>query len=89
MAHAEQALEILASVQPCGTQAFSALETLVGQRLIERSRGRRTVELTEAGRVLLGHAEAIESRLRAAEAAEAAPGTRNGQVSTARRRGRT
>ena len=46
----------------------TALEALVGQRLIERSRGRRTVELTEAGRVLLGHAEAIESRLRAAEA---------------------
>src|SRR5881396_249766 len=45
-----------------------ALETLVGQRLVERSRGRRTVELTEAGRLLLGHAEAIESRLRAAEA---------------------
>jgi molybdate transport repressor ModE-like protein len=36
-----------------------ALEALVGQRLIERSRGRRTVSLTEAGRVLLGHAEAI------------------------------
>ena len=47
---------------------LAALETLVGQRLIERSRGKRTVELTEAGRVLLGHAEAIESRLRAAEA---------------------
>ena len=47
---------------------ITALEALVGQRLIERSRGRRTVELTEAGRVLLGHAEAIESRLRAAEA---------------------
>src|SRR2546429_9893998 len=47
---------------------ITALETLVGERLIERSRGRRTVELTEAGRVLLGHAEAIESRLRAAEA---------------------
>ena len=46
----------------------SALEALVGQRLIERSRGRRTVQLTEAGRVLLGHAVAIESRLRAAEA---------------------
>ncbi|HZA01465.1 MAG TPA: LysR family transcriptional regulator [Hyphomicrobiaceae bacterium] len=44
------------------------LETLLGQRLVERSRGRRTVTLTEAGRVLLGHAEAIESRLRAAEA---------------------
>src|SRR6266478_10101176 len=46
----------------------SALEALVGQRLIERSRGRRTVQLTEAGRVLLRHAVAIESRLRAAEA---------------------
>src|SRR2546422_6252956 len=46
----------------------TGLEVLVGQRLIERSRGRRTVSLTEAGRVLLGHAEAIESRLRAAEA---------------------
>ena len=46
----------------------SALEALVGQRLVERSRGRRTVELTDAGRLLLGHAEAIESRLRAAEA---------------------
>jgi molybdate transport repressor ModE-like protein len=45
-----------------------ALEALVGQRLVERSRGRRTVDLTEAGRVLLGHAEAIESRLHAAEA---------------------
>lgn len=47
---------------------ITSLEALVGQRLIERSRGRRTVQLTEAGRVLLGHAEAIESRLRAAEA---------------------
>src|SRR3989442_9123923 len=46
----------------------TALEVLVGQRLIERSRGRRSVDLTQAGRVLLGHAEAIESRLRAAEA---------------------
>src|SRR5437763_234488 len=45
-----------------------ALEALVGQRLVERSRGRRTVALTEAGRLLLAHASAIESRLRAAEA---------------------
>lgn len=45
-----------------------ALEALVGERLVERSRGRRTVEMTDAGRLLLGHAEAIESRLRAAEA---------------------
>ncbi|HKW71063.1 MAG TPA: LysR family transcriptional regulator [Candidatus Dormibacteraeota bacterium] len=47
---------------------ITSLEALVGQRLIERSRGRRNVALTEAGRVLLGHADAIESRLRAAEA---------------------
>lgn len=44
------------------------LETLVGQRLVERSRGRRTVAVTEAGRLLLGHADAIESRMHAAEA---------------------
>jgi molybdate transport repressor ModE-like protein len=44
------------------------LEVLVGQRLIERSRGRRTVQLTEAGRLLLGHSNAIESRVHAAEA---------------------
>ncbi len=47
---------------------MTTLEVLVGRRLVERSRGRRTVELTEAGRLLLGHAEAIEARLRAAEA---------------------
>ena len=40
----------------------------MGRRLVERSRGRRTVRLTEAGRLLLGHAEAIESRLHAAQA---------------------
>jgi len=45
-----------------------ALEALVGQRLVERSRGRRTVRLTEAGRLLVAHAEAIEARLHAAEA---------------------
>ena len=47
---------------------ITALEALVGQRLIERSRGRRTVRVTEAGRLLLGHADAIEARLHAAEA---------------------
>src|SRR2546430_4985927 len=44
------------------------LEALLGQRLVERSRGRRTVELTEAGRGLLSHAHAIQGRLGAAEA---------------------
>src|SRR5712664_1282924 len=62
------AAEQLNSSQSTVSDHVSSLEALVGQRLIERSRGRRTVELTEAGRLLLGHAEAIESRLRAAEA---------------------
>lgn len=62
------AAEQLSSSLSTVSDHVSALEVLVGQRLIERSRGRRTVSLTEAGRVLLGHAEAIESRLRAAEA---------------------
>jgi molybdate transport repressor ModE-like protein len=63
-AAAEELSESLSSV----SDHIAALERLVGQRLIERSRGRRTVELTEAGRLLLVHAAAIESRLRAAEA---------------------
>ena len=62
---------------------ISALEALVGQRLVERSRGRRNVELTDAGRLLLGHAQTIESRLLAAEAdfrAYAAGGSGNLRV---------
>ena len=47
---------------------INELEALVGQRLVERSRGRRTVALTDAGRLLRGHADAIESRIHAAEA---------------------
>lgn len=62
------ASEELSSSLSTVSDHVAALEALVGQRLIERSRGRRTVELTEAGRLLLGHAKAIESRLRAAEA---------------------
>jgi molybdate transport repressor ModE-like protein len=63
-AAAEELSESLSSV----SDHIAALERLIGQRLVERSRGRRTVELTEAGRLLLVHAAAIESRLRAAEA---------------------
>ena len=62
------AAEALSSSLSTVSDHISDLEALTGQRLVERSRGRRTVELTEAGRLLLGHADAIESRLRAAEA---------------------
>ena len=58
----------LNSSQSSVSDYVATLETLTGQRLIERSRGRRTVELTQAGSLLLGHAEAIEARLRAAQA---------------------
>lgn len=62
------AAEELNTSQSTISDHIAALETLTGQRLFERSRGRRTVELTEAGRLLLGHADAIEARLRAAAA---------------------
>jgi DNA-binding transcriptional LysR family regulator len=45
-----------------------ALERLIGARLFVRVRGTRPLELTEEGRVLLGHASAILARLEAAQA---------------------
>jgi molybdate transport repressor ModE-like protein len=62
------AAEALNASQSSVSDHIAALESLTGQRLIERSRGRRTVALTEAGLRLLGHAKAIEDRLHAAEA---------------------
>ncbi|TAN33154.1 LysR family transcriptional regulator [bacterium] len=62
------AAEQLNEAQSTVSDHVAALEALTGQRLIERSRGRRTVELTAAGKLLLGHATAIEARLLAAEA---------------------
>ena len=50
------------------SQQLAHLERLVGHRLVERSRGRRHVTITEPGRRLLAHAEAIVGRLRAAHA---------------------
>ena len=50
------------------SQQIATLEAAVGHRLIERSRGRRHIALTEPGQLLLRHAEAIVARLRAARA---------------------
>lgn len=58
----------LGYVQSAISEQIAALERIVGQRLVERSRGARPVELTEAGEVLLGHAKAIVARIKAAEA---------------------
>src|ERR1700757_2166551 len=62
------AAEQLSSSLSTVSDHITNLEALLGERLVERSRGGRTVTLTEAGRLLLSHAEAIEARLRAAEA---------------------
>ena len=50
------------------SQQLATLEKLVGQRLVDRPGGPRPAELTEAGRMLLTHADAIVARLRAARA---------------------
>ncbi len=50
------------------SQQIATLEATVGHRLLERSRGRRHVALTEPGQLLVRHAAAIVARLRAARA---------------------
>jgi molybdate transport repressor ModE-like protein len=50
------------------SQQIATLERVVGAQLIAREHGRQAFGLTEAGRILLGHLEAIEARLGAAKA---------------------
>src|SRR4029450_6159628 len=50
------------------SQQMAALERAVGEKLIERPGGPRAVSLTEAGELLLRHAEAIVARMKAAQA---------------------
>jgi DNA-binding transcriptional LysR family regulator len=58
----------LGYTQSAVSQQLATLERLVGERLVERPGGPRPVALTEAGRLLLRHAEAIVARLQAAQA---------------------
>src|SRR5207247_9470976 len=44
------------------------LERIVGERLVERPGGPKAVSLTEAGELLLRHAQAIVARIAAAQA---------------------
>src|SRR3954447_5473857 len=62
------AADALDYTQSAISQYVMALEGALGVRLFDRSRGRRTVELTEAGRLLLRHVETITDRLQAARA---------------------
>jgi DNA-binding transcriptional LysR family regulator len=70
----------LGYTQSAVSQQIAQLEKIVGQRLFDRPGGPRRVEPTEAGLLLLGHADAIVARLDAAKAdmdalAEGAAGT--------------
>ncbi|HEU5214376.1 MAG TPA: LysR family transcriptional regulator [Gaiellaceae bacterium] len=70
----------LGYTQSAVSQQMAQLERSVGQRLFHRPGGPRPVEPTEAGLLLLGHADAIVARLDAARAdmaalAEGAAGT--------------
>src|ERR1700752_4210257 len=58
----------LGYTQSAVSQQIATLERIVGEQLIERPGGPRPVSLTEAGQVLLGHAESIVARLQAAQA---------------------
>ncbi len=70
----------LGYTQSAVSQQIAQLERIVGQKLFDRPGGPRRVELTEAGLLLLGHADAIVAQLDAARAdmaalAEGAAGT--------------
>lgn len=58
----------LGYTQSAISQQIATLERVVGLRLIDRPGGSRPISLTEAGRILLRHVEAIEARLLAAKA---------------------
>jgi DNA-binding transcriptional LysR family regulator len=63
-----RAAQRLGYTQSAISQQIATLERIVGQRLIERPGGPRPVSLTEAGVLLLRHADSIAARLQAAQA---------------------
>jgi DNA-binding transcriptional LysR family regulator len=67
-----RAAERLGYTQSAISQQIATLERIVGLRLVERPGGPRPISLTEAGRILLRHADAIQARLLAAKADMAA-----------------
>ena len=58
----------LGYTQSAISQQIAALERIVGERLVERPGGPRAISMTDAGALLLRHAEAIVNRLAAAQA---------------------
>jgi molybdate transport repressor ModE-like protein len=72
----------LGYTQSAVSQQIATLERIVGQRLVERPGGPKPVSLTEAGQLLLTHADAIAARVAAAQADLTALG--EGQAGTLR-----
>src|SRR4051794_37300908 len=73
------AADALSYTQSAVSQQIAALEREAGTRLVERSA--RGVKLTDAGRALVGHADAILARLADAEQElEAISGVRGGRL---------
>jgi DNA-binding transcriptional LysR family regulator len=58
----------LGYTQSAVSQQVATLERIVGEQLVERPGGPRQVTLTEAGALLLRHADSIVARLQAAQA---------------------
>lgn len=58
----------LGYVQSAVSRQIATLEEVAGTRLVERARGANEVRLTQAGTVLLGHAEVMLARQSAARA---------------------
>ncbi len=63
-----KAARTLGYTQSAISQQIASMERIVGTRLLERPGGPRPVALTEAGELLLTHADAIQARLAAARA---------------------
>jgi len=63
-----RAAEALGYTQSAISQQIATLERIVGEQLVERPGGPRAVSLTEAGELLLRHADSIMARLQAAQA---------------------
>src|ERR687898_3102906 len=73
------AAEALSYTQPAVSQQIAALERQAGAKLVDRAP--RGIRLTDAGRALVRHAEAILARLAEAEAElEAITDVRGGRV---------
>jgi DNA-binding transcriptional LysR family regulator len=63
-----KAATALGYTQSAVSQQIATLERIVGHRLVDRPGGPKPVSLTDAGRLLLTHADAIAARVAAAQA---------------------